>query len=62
MPAAWMICVATGLEDVTMREFFSPKWEGICRAPLLGSARRAKTEYMKSSAVIPMAMQKARSR
>lgn len=54
--------LATGLDELTIRARLRPKWLGICRPPELGSAARAYTESMKSSGVMPRAMQKARSR
>ena len=62
MPAACRLCVATGLDAVTIRARFSPKCEGIWRPPEFGSSARAKTASMKSRAVIPAPMQRARSR
>ena len=62
MPVAWRAWVATTLPVLMMFSLLQPKWAGIWRLPLLGSAALASAEKRWSRGVMPSTRVRARSR
>ncbi len=62
IPAACVVCVATGAEWLTMFISRRLQWLGICRAPEVGSPCLPISASMKSRGFIPSASISARSR